>query len=159
MLITSGYPKLPTTAEDLNSWIRGHFSVCQISRAYIELPFQASVGGPGTEPKEYIHRAIAITLGFSGAEEDCCQAIAAHLLCCITRESYEDAAEPLFMRTYFTVEKNELSNGKPYVSGRLAFWDLAKYRKLVASTVYRPQGDLYPPAKMPDMWADTWCNV
>lgn len=145
---------LPKNCKDLNAWIRINFNVLETSRAYVMFPFQAYVGAPGGKPTQFNVRAIMLSLGFEGDEENCCMALAAHIQACISLEEWQDQCVTLFLRRPFEVGKDDFQEGKSYVSGRLAFWEVDKNEKLASSPAMKLEGMLSRPWRMPTGWLD-----
>jgi len=143
---------IPTSAVMLNGWIEAHFQAFHgPARSWFELPFPVTIGFEEEQRScTTQHRVSYITLGFKGPEEECCKAIAEWLYAQISYEEYCDAYTPLFIRRPFVYEKDESFGLVEYVTGRLAFWDNAKNRKLIASPAYKPEGAMIRSVKMPD---------
>ncbi len=148
--------KLPTSAAQLNDWIRSHFSILEATRGYVEFTFPVTLGFDNESTRtETIHRVVFIALAYEGRQSEVCAEIASQLEALITKENFIDARELLFVRDWFDYSHNVPENGEPKrwaVYGRLAFWDTRKNKKLMALDCYKPQGALVPKfvAKDPD---------
>lgn len=139
---------LPRTADALNGWIAQHFQCFTAPpRAYFELTFPVCVGFDGEKNSTVtIHRVSHLGLELLGREEDCCRSIAASLASLVTRETFLDAVEPLFIRTSFEWRRAEKA-----IFGRLAFWDSQKNRRLLGAECYKVEGALPREAKPPEL--------
>lgn len=142
---------LPKNCKDLNAWIRSNFNILETTRAYVMFPFQAYVG----VPTQFNVRAIMLSLGFEGDEENCCMALAAHIRVCVRREEWQDQAVTLFLRHPFELIKDDFQECRFQVCGRLAFWEADKNEKLASSSALKPQGSWARPWKMPENWFDS----
>ena len=141
--------ELPVTVPDLNAWVKTRFMIYEINRAWCEFPFPFSVGYEDEAASVITyHRVVPITLGFLGTEEECCTSLAAWLRSSITREEFQDAAAPLFVRCWFSIERSD-EFSKQSVVGRVAFWDNKKNKKLIAQACYKPEGAKCNRAVMP----------
>ncbi len=149
-MIESKGHEWPVTIAQLNGWIHNHFNVLQVSRAYAEFYFPIRVGYEDEQRSTgSTHRVAMLTLGFRGDEEACCKAIAAHLYLQVSREMFLDAAQLLFLRREFTLDKADELCSEDCVRGRLAFWETDKNAKLIASPCFVSQGGLPRLAAMP----------
>lgn len=124
---------LPTTADELNDWIRHNFDAFEgPARAYFELPFHIA------EHIEMTKRVSYITFALVGPERDCALAIAASLRQFVNA----DRREAIFIRRWFTYEEkyrdNETEPSLHQIYGRLALWRSEWNPLLAMSSAYKP---------------------
>lgn len=128
--------KLPVTARQLNEWLRRNFVIFEgPTMAYFELPFTFNVL---KEEVIFKRRVTYESFGLVGSQEECCREMALALKNTVSLDSFADATEPLFMRTW---AEYSLDASRLFI--RLAFWNPSLNVRLAHSRIFAPQGGPY----------------